>query len=127
MDLCCLQDVLQSQMGMQLADMQRYSQLTPVQQAQSALPGAHLPAKGFYLIKPLPVPTSSKSLAKSPSLLFRLSRFGSLSPTHSSQRSFSSIAQSADDSSFHSNKTSGTGQEDSTDVVVDIDDMQAGH
>ena len=114
-------------MGMQLADMQRYSQLTPVQQAQSVLPGAHPPAKGFYLIKPSPVTTSSKSLAKSPSLLCRLSRYRSLSPTHSSQRSSSYIAQSAGDSSLHSNKTIETAQENSTDVVVDIDDMQAGH
>ena len=47
MDLCCLQDVLQSLIGMQLADMQRYSQLTPVQQTDSALPRAHPPAKSF--------------------------------------------------------------------------------
>lgn len=47
----CVQDLLASQMGMQLAEMQRYSQMEPTERSKAVLPGSHAPVKGFYLIK----------------------------------------------------------------------------
>ena len=46
-----MQDLLEVHMGMQLDQMQRLAQLTPASRVLKNLPGAHMPARGFYRIK----------------------------------------------------------------------------
>ena len=46
-----MQDLLESHMGMVLPDMQAWSQKPPEERNKQQLPSAHLPERGFYLIK----------------------------------------------------------------------------
>ncbi|DBB06587.1 TPA: hypothetical protein ACH3X1_012116 [Trebouxia sp. C0004] len=46
-----LKDLLEIHMGMQLDQMQRLAQLSPAARILENLPGAHMPARGFYRIK----------------------------------------------------------------------------
>ena len=147
-----LQDVLESQMGMRLADMTHYSQLDEDQRAQTALPGAHPPVKGFYLIQPSPAALpSSRPPGRSSSLLTRLRQPRSSSSSQSLAPSMSlSMSQSQDQPQSHSQSLSnpqvqsqehpepldssshdGAGklsaaQPSSTDVVVNVDEAEVG-
>ena len=49
--LLLLHVLLETQMGMHLADMKRFASEDPANRKNQTLPGAHLPAKGFYRIK----------------------------------------------------------------------------
>lgn len=123
-----LQDVLESQMGMQLAEMKQYSELDPVERTHTVLPGAHPPVRGFYLIKPSPIASLGKS-ARSASLMTRLRLPRCPSSTHSlvPSSSVSDVSVEALDSSMHGPTVPDTVQEDISDVVVDIDDTQLQH
>lgn len=124
------QGVLASQMGMEVTEMQRYSQLSAAERAQTPLPGFHPPVKGFYLIKPSPSIGSTKSVARSPSLLTRLRHPRQLSSTHSLQPSlsmsdFASASSSQapdvlDDASLHARPD--PVQKDAADVMIHVDD-----
>ena len=46
-----LQDLLETQMGMSLPEMRTFRQADPFTRDTQALPGAHLPSKGFWLVK----------------------------------------------------------------------------
>lgn len=43
------QKLMESQMGMQLSEMRRHAQDGCLRQGRDNLPGAHMPALGFYL------------------------------------------------------------------------------
>lgn len=128
-------------MGMHLTAMRRYSQLTLAERGGVVLPGSHPPVKGFYLIKPSAVITSSTGLKRTPSMLTRLRhprRSGStlsLVPSSSLSEigSVSDIqeAEVALGSSSHSPKAADIIheeiREDSEDVVINMDDAQLTH
>ena len=120
-------------MGMQLVEMKRFNTLDPDQQVQAILPGSHPPVKGFYLIKPSPAISSSKSLPTSNSLMPRLRLPKCSSSTHSIQPSSSvseleSLPEKAEpdalDNSSHENTPPEAAAANSLDVVVDIDQIE---
>ena len=128
-----VQDVLESQMGMQLSQMKQFGELDPEQQVQSVLPGSHPPVKGFYLIKPSPIISSSRSLHRSNSLLTRLRLPKCPSSAHSIQpsSSMSELGSLPDqpeteevDHSFHSSREPEAAAANSLDAVVDIDQIE---
>lgn len=84
--LLCLQDLLETQMGMSLPGMRAFSEAEV--KAEQALPGAHLPSKGFWLIKR---PTGP-STAAAPSVAGKLMRTISLR----SPRTSSSLQRTSD-------------------------------
>ena len=46
-----MQELLESEMEMRLPEMQQMAQGDPAARTHHGLPGAHMPEKGFYLIK----------------------------------------------------------------------------
>lgn len=50
-DCCTVQELLESEMEMRLPEMQQMAQGDPAARTHHGLPGAHMPEKGFYLIK----------------------------------------------------------------------------
>lgn len=75
-----LQDLLESQMGMGLAEMRDFCQADPSSRTQQGLPGAHLPAKGFWIAKK----PSAPSTVDTPGFFTRLKQKGSRKPLPSS-------------------------------------------
>lgn len=115
------QEVLESQMGMQLTEMKKYAELDPSERAHTVLPGAHPPVRGFYLIKPSPM--GSAKPAQSGSLLrgLRLPKCPSSSQRLAPSPSMSDVSTAtAPDKSLHSPVV----KEHALDVVVNIDDTQ---
>ena len=54
-----LQDLLETQMGMSLPEMRTCCQADPFTRDSQALPGAHLPSKGFWLVKRPTAPSTA--------------------------------------------------------------------
>ncbi|KAL3155310.1 hypothetical protein ABBQ38_010874 [Trebouxia sp. C0009 RCD-2024] len=54
-----VKDLLQTQMGMSLPEMRAFCQSDPASRSEQALPGPHLPSKGFWLIKKPSAPSSA--------------------------------------------------------------------
>ncbi|KAL3143143.1 hypothetical protein ABBQ38_003412 [Trebouxia sp. C0009 RCD-2024] len=54
-----VKDLLQTQMGMSLPEMRAFCQSDPASRSEQALPGAHLPSKGFWLIRRPSAPSTA--------------------------------------------------------------------
>lgn len=59
--MCVLgvQELLETQMGMSLPDMRAFCQSDPATSRGRTLPGAHLPSKGFWLLKRPTAPSTA--------------------------------------------------------------------
>ena len=57
--VCDPQDLLETQMGMSLPEMRAFCQSDPSTRDSQALPGAHLPSKGFWLVKRPTAPSTA--------------------------------------------------------------------
>lgn len=77
----CLQDLLEVHMNMPVRAMRSFAQMSPADRGMQVLPGACLPARGFYRIKSV-TPSQLQKASKTPSswwsLPFRFSKAGAL-------------------------------------------------
>ena len=80
-DKLVLQELLESQMGMTVDSMHTHMAQNPTFPEEHSLPGAHMPIKGFYFTRNLPVAaTTSSPRSSSRFLSSRFLKFARPSP-----------------------------------------------
>ena len=80
-DRLVLQELLESQMGMTVDSMHTHMAQNPAISEEHSLPGAHMPIKGFYFTRNLPVAATESSPRSSSRLLSsRFLKFARPSP-----------------------------------------------